>query len=322
MENSVDANGQVHRPVLYQEILDALKPERGGRYVDCTLGAGGHAVGILQHSSPDGLLLGLDLDPHILHIARQRLQQFGGRTTILQASYTKLAEHLQQMGWASIQGVLLDLGVSSLQLDTPVRGFSFQADAPLDMRFDPDGVTTASDLVNTLPEADLAKILFEYGEEPRARQIARAILRNRPLTTTRQLAEVIISIMPFERRGERKQTRRSHIHPATKTFQALRIAVNKELEAIKEVLPQAVSGLAPGGRLAVISFHSLEDRIVKQFFRLESQDCICPPRQPVCTCAHRASLIEITRRPVMAGEAEVLENSRARSARLRVAEKK
>ena len=208
--------------------------------------------------------------------------------------------------------MVLDLGVSSMQLDTPERGFSFRSDAPLDMRFNPAAPTSAADLVNGLPEAELADLIFRYGEERRSRQVARAIVAARPLRTTGQLAEVIAKATTSGKPG---------IHPATRTFQALRIAVNGELEAIEQVLPQAVDALAPGGRLAVISFHSLEDRIVKQFFRRESRDCLCPPRQPMCTCGHRATITEITRKPVQPAETEALQNPRARSARLRVAEK-
>jgi len=199
-----------------------------------------------------------------------------------------------------------------MQIDTPSRGFSFQSEGPLDMRFDPSQPTTAADLVNQLPEDELARILWEYGEEPHSRRIARGIVQSRPINTTRQLAEVVQK----HSRGER-----GRIHPATRTFQALRIAVNEELQALTETLPQAVEALAPGGRLAVISFHSLEDRIVKQFFRRESRDCICPPDQPVCTCGHKASIVEITRKPIEATPEEVQFNPRSRSARLRVAEK-
>ncbi len=199
-----------------------------------------------------------------------------------------------------------------MQLDTAERGFSFQSDAPLDMRFDPSNPVTADDLVNSLSEKDLADLLFRYGEEKRSRKVARAIIRSRPIHSTRQLAEVVSGATHSGRPG---------MHPATRTFQALRIAVNQELEAVEAVLPQAVDSLAPGGRLAVISFHSLEDRLIKQFFRRESQDCICPPRQPVCTCGHHAVIREITRRPVEAGPEEIIENPRSRSAKLRVAEK-
>ena len=279
--------------------------------MDGTLGAGGHAQGILQASAPDGLLLGLDVDPQALQLARQRLAPFASRSFILHASYITLREQIQALGWPLIDGVLLDLGLSSMQLDTPERGFSFQADAPLDMRFDPDNPLTAAHLVNSLSEKELADILYTYGEERRAYQVARAILAARPLHTTGQLAAVVAQVTGSGRPG---------MHPATRAFQALRIAVNHELESLEQVLPQALAALAPGGRLAVISFHSLEDRLVKQFFRRESRDCVCPPRQPICTCGHKASLIEITRQPLFPTEAEVQQNSRARSARLRVAE--
>jgi 16S rRNA (cytosine1402-N4)-methyltransferase len=302
-----------HQSVLYQEILYYLRPHSPERYIDGTLGAGGHAWGILQAAEPDGELLGLDLDPQALALAGQRLAVFNDRATIVQASYTTLLAQMQAIGWENVAGILLDLGVSSMQLDTPDRGFSFQANGPLDMRFSPQIQASAADLVNTLPEAQLADILFRYGEERLSRRIARAIVQARPLQTTHELAEVV-------RRAAGKQS--GHLHPATRTFQALRIAVNGELAAIETVLPQAVQALKPGGRLAVISFHSLEDRIVKHYFRRESRDCICPPEQPVCTCGHVATLVEITRKPVEAGPQEIEQNPRARSARLRVAEKK
>lgn len=301
-----------HRPVLYHEIIHALQPRRGGRYVDGTVGAGGHAWGILDASSPDGRLLGLDVDPQALELARKRLVDFGDRVALVQASYVTLSEQLKRVGWYKVEGVLLDLGLSSMQLDTEERGFSFRSDAPLDMRFDPFNPVRAADLVNQLPEQELADLLYRYGEERRSRQVARAIVQARPLETTLELVHVVARVV----RGEPGQ------HPATRTFQALRIAVNRELEALEAVLPQAVAALASGGRLAVISFHSLEDRIVKQYIRRESRDCICPPRQPVCICGHKASLIEITRRPIRPTETETTANPRARSAVLRVAEKK
>jgi len=301
-----------HLPVLYHEIILALQPRREGFFVDCTLGAGGHAAGILEASQPDGRLLGMDLDPQAIAIARQRLSPFGQRVVIVQASYTSLREQLAILGWPVVHGILLDLGVSSMQLDTPERGFSFQADAPLDMRFDPTNTITADTLVNSLPENDLADIIYRYGEERRAYQVARAIVRARPVHGTGRLAEIIARATRGGRPG---------FHPATRTFQALRIAVNQELEALEAVLPQAVSVLAPSGRLAVISFHSLEDRIVKKYFRQESQDCICPPRQPVCTCGHHASVREINRHPILPVEAEINANPRARSAKLRIIEK-
>ena len=302
-----------HQPVLYQPIIHALQPIGGGYYVDGTLGAGGHAWGILDASGPDGRLLGLDRDPVALQLAQERLASFGQRAILRQASYASLSEQLAALGWPGVQGIVLDLGVSSMQLDAPQRGFSFLADGPLDMRFDPSAPVTAADLVNRLPERELADLLFRYGEEPQARRVAAAIVRARPLQTTGQLASVVAAAKPAARRPA--------MHPATLTFQALRIAVNGELQALETVLPQAVQALAPGGRLAIIAFHSLEDRIVKQYFRRESQDCLCPPRQPVCTCGHRAVLREVTRRPLQPDAAECAANPRARSARLRVAEK-
>jgi 16S rRNA (cytosine1402-N4)-methyltransferase len=303
-----------HEPVLYQEIIHALRPQRAGKYVDGTLGAGGHAWGILQASGVGGRLLGLDVDPQALALARRRLVEYGEQATVVQASYTELSAQLTVLGWEAVNGILLDLGASSMQFDTPERGFSFQADGPLDMRFNPENPVTAADLVNDLPESELADLIYRYGEERRSRQIARALVQARPLETTTQVAEVVAKAAGGRSKGE-------HIHSATRTFQALRIAVNEELQAIEQVLPQAVAALAPGGRLAVIAFHSLEDRIVKQYFRRESQDCICPPEQPVCTCGHKASIEIITRRPIGPTEAEAQVNPRARSARLRVAEK-
>lgn len=302
----------MHRPVLYQEVIENLRPRAGGRYVDGTLGAAGHAFGILQASHPDGVLLGLEVDPSALALARERLAAFGKRAIVVRASYATLSEQVQALGWTEVDGILLDLGVSSMQLDDPERGFSFRTDAPLDMRFDPAQPVSAATLVNTLPEDELADLLFRFGEERRARQVAWAIVRARPVTTTAQLASLVASVTSSGKPG---------MHPATRTFQALRIAVNHELEALERVLPQAVACLAPQGRLAVISFHSLEDRMVKHFFQQESKDCLCPPRQPVCTCGHKASLRLVTRSPIRPSEAEIAANPRARSARLRVAEK-
>ncbi|MBA4379280.1 MAG: 16S rRNA (cytosine(1402)-N(4))-methyltransferase [Anaerolinea sp.] len=303
---------EAHQPVLYHDIILALRPQSGGRYLDGTLGAGGHAAGILAASSPDGLLLGLDVDPQALELARQRLAPFGERACLIRASYTTLSDQLAALAWPAVDGILLDLGASSMQFDTPARGFSFQSDGPLDMRFDPSNPLTAADLVNNLPEAELADLIYRYGEEPASRRIAQAILRARPVCGTQALAEVI---------SKASRGKRGHIHPATRTFQALRIAVNRELQSIEDALPQAVRALEPGGRLAIIAFHSLEDRLVKEFFRRESRDCICPPRQPVCTCGHKASIREITRRPIQAAVEEIQHNPRARSAKLRVAEK-
>ena len=303
---------RAHEPVLYHEILQALKPKNKGFYVDCTVGAGGHALGILQASQPEGKLLGFDLDPQAIALARETLAPHEQRILLFQQSYTTLSQTLKKIKWQWVNGIVLDLGASSMQFDTPERGFSFQKDAPLDMRFSPQAAESAADIVNTYSEAQLAEIIFRYGEERASRRIAQAIIRKRPLHTTFELASVIESVLP--RKGNR-------VHPATRTFQALRIVVNRELDAISEVLPQAIQALAPGGRLAVISFHSLEDRLVKQYFRQESRDCICPPRQPICTCNHHASIIEINRKPIQASETETAFNPRARSAKLRIAEK-
>ena len=301
-----------HHPVLYHEIIHALQPKSPGSYVDGTVGAGGHARGILEACAPDGRLLGIDIDPQALILARENLAPYGQRAHLAQASYSALAELLQDLGWGPIDGLVLDLGLSSMQLDAPERGFSFQHDAPLDMRFDQDIPTRAADLVNLLRQDELADLIYQYGEERFSRQIAQAIVKARPIRTTGQLATVIKTVKPARRR----------IHPATQTFQALRIEVNKELDRLKEVLPQAVANLKTGGRMTVISFHSLEDRIVKEFFRQESLDCLCPPKQPICTCGHKATLKEVTKKPIAPGEAEIKANPRARSAKLRIAEKK
>jgi 16S rRNA (cytosine1402-N4)-methyltransferase len=305
-----------HYPVLYNEIIHGLDPFDGGFYVDGTLGAGGHAWGLLKASSPTGRLLGLDLDPRALELARTKLEEFGDRAVLVHGSYTTIPEQLELLGWGRVNGIVLDLGLSSMQLDTPERGFSFQTDAPLDMRFDPTTGQTAADLVNFLSEVELSDLIYRFGEERQSRRIARAIVQARPLHTTRQLAEVIARAV-----GRGSAGRSARIDPATLTFQALRIAVNRELESVEQILPRAIQVLEPGGRLAVISFHSLEDRLVKQFMRRESQNCICPPRQPVCTCGHRATIRELIRRPVVPQPAEVNQNPRSRSARLRIAEK-
>ncbi|HEX7621506.1 MAG TPA: 16S rRNA (cytosine(1402)-N(4))-methyltransferase RsmH [Anaerolineales bacterium] len=300
-----------HQPVLYQEIIHALRPKSGARYVDGTLGAGGHAAGLLAGSEPGGLLLGLDVDPQALSLATQKLAPYGERAWLKKAPYTSLPSQLAEMGWDSVDGILLDLGASSMQFDNPERGFSFLADGPLDMRFDPSNPLTAAEIINMWPEQELADIIYRFGEETASRRIARAIVAARPVVGTRQLAAII----------ERVKPRHGPHHPATQAFQALRIIVNGELESVEKMLPLAVQALGSGGRLAIISFHSLEDRLVKEYYRRESKDCICPPRQPVCTCGHKASIKEITRRPITPSEEEIIRNSRARSAKLRVAEK-
>ena len=305
-------NGSPHQPVLYKEIIHALQPQAGGRYVDGTLGAGGHARGILEASAPDGQLLGLDVDPQALAIARRYLAPYEGRIHLAQASYTSLSTQLAVLQWDAVDGIVLDLGASSMQFDTPKRGFSFLQDAPLDMRFGPHIPQTAADLVNKYSERELADLIYQYGEERDSRKIARAIVRARPIHTTRELVAAIESVSP--RRGDR-------VHPATRTFQALRITVNDELASIEEVLPQAVAALKPGGRLAVISFHSLEDRIVKDFFREQSRDLVNPPYERIYEVEHKATLKEVHRKPTVPSDEEIKDNPRARSAKLRIAEK-
>ncbi len=301
-----------HQPVLYHEVLDALAPVSGGVYLDGTLGAGGHAEGILQASAPQGKLLGLDLDPQALAIAKRRLRPYQDRAIIQQASYLQAPALLKEIGWKTVDGILLDLGVSSMQIDKPERGFSFMDEGPLDMRFNQEEGVSAEHLVNTLSQEELADIIWKFGEERYSRRIARAIVESRPIHTTLELSALIKQTVPGYT---------AHIHPATRTFQALRIATNKELKTLSSALPDLVKCLTHGGKIAVISFHSLEDRIVKQFFRKESKDCICPPEQPICTCDHVATLKILTKKPIRATNQEIKENARSSSAKLRIAEK-
>ena len=299
-----------HLPVLYAQTLDGLRVTEDGTYLDGTFGRGGHARGVLGKLGAGGRLLLMDKDPEAIAVAER---EFGAdpRVSIRRGSFAGMADWDATAG--GLDGVLLDLGVSSLQLDAPERGFSFQRDEPLDMRMDPSSPETAADIVNTYSEEELASIIREYGEERRARVIARAIVARRPIHTTRQLVDAIEQAVG---RGRERQ-----IHPATLTFQALRIAVNRELDSLVAVLPQA-HGLLDrvGGRLVVISFHSLEDREVKNYLRRESTDCLCPPRTPVCICGHVATLrlVGRLRRP---SDTEVAANPRARSAKLRAVER-
>lgn len=303
-----------HVPVLLDEVIAGLQVEPGGWYVDATVGGGGHAAAILAASSPDGKVLGLDRDLAALEVAADRLSAYQGRFEFVHTSFAHVKEFAQARDFAPIDGILFDLGLSSLQLADAERGFSFMADGPLDMRFDrTSGGPTAADLVNNLSAEALADVLYEYGEETQSRGIARAIVEARPIHKTQELVEVIEGAVG---------RRRGRLHPATLTFQALRIAVNEELEAVKAALPQAVELLRAGGRLAVIAFHSLEDRIVKRFMRRESKDCICPRELPICTCDHEASLDVLTRKPIRTTEEEAAANPRSRSARLRIAERK
>ncbi|MCL4458320.1 MAG: 16S rRNA (cytosine(1402)-N(4))-methyltransferase RsmH [Chloroflexi bacterium] len=303
----------VHIPVLYDEVLQALEPRAGGRYIDCTVGSGGHAAGILELSSPDGTLLGLDIDPMAIVLARERLDSFGSRVTLVREDFIRLKDVAEKYGFKPANGILFDLGVSSFQLGDPARGFSFQVDAPLDMRFDQNQGVTAAEIVNRLGEDELTDLLYRFGEEHRARVIVKAVVKSRqrePIRTTRQLANIIKTVLPG---------RQGRIHPATKTFQALRIAVNHELDNLRVALEEAVNLLSPEGRLVIISFHSLEDRIVKQFLANKAKGCVCPPSSPICVCGWKPSLELSTKKPVRPSPAEVARNRRSRSARMRVA---
>ena len=305
-----------HRPVLLRETIEWLAVERGGLFVDCTVGLGGHSEAILQAAS-DAQVLGIDRDEEALELARKRLAAYGSRFRAVHADFRELTRVLATAKVGPVRGILADLGVSSLQLDSPLRGFSFRHEAPLDMRMDRSSGETASELLDRLPEVEIARLIFEYGEEPRSRRIARAIVRRRergePVETTSDLAQLV------ERAAGPGKKRR--IHPATRTFQALRIAVNAELENLDHFLSEAVDHLEPAGRLAVISFHSLEDRIVKRTLLKLSGRCQCPPRLPECLCGAVQRITILTRRAITSAAAELDENPRARSAKLRGAQK-
>ncbi len=302
---------RMHEPVLLQEVLKFLRPNRAdGTLVDATVGLGGHAEALLERYGA-ARLVGIDRDPRALELARERLGRFEGRVTLVEGRHEQLIDILKQSKVATIGGLIADLGVSSMQFDDPSRGFSFRFDAPLDMRMGPDSAS-AADLVNELDEPALAKILRDYGEEPMAKRIARAIVEARPLETTTQLADVVRSV---------KKSKPHDIDPATLTFQALRIAANEELVGLDQFITDAVEALEAGGRMAVISFHSLEDRIVKRAFRRMEGECTCPPGLPVCRCGAKEMVKVLTKRPMTASEEEVNRNPRSRSAKLRVAEK-
>lgn len=301
----------MHESVLLTETITLLRPNReDGTLVDATVGLGGHAEALLEHY-PRAQLVGLDRDPAAIRHAAERLGRFGSRVALVRGRHEKLIDILKQSQIDTISGLLADLGVSSMQLDDAARGFSFRYDAPLDMRMGPDS-RSAAELVNSLDEEELAAILRDYGEEPQARRIARAIIAARPIETTAQLAGVIRSV---------KKSRPRDIDPATLTFQALRIAANEELVGLDRFLDDAVSVLERGARIAVIAFHSLEDRIVKRAFRRLEGECVCPPGLPVCACGAKRIVKILTGRPVTATEDEVDRNPRSRSAKLRVAEK-
>ena len=307
-----------HTPVLLDEALRHLAVREGGLYVDCTAGAGGHSAAIAEAMGADGRLLCIDQDGEALEFARARLAPYGRRVSFVRGNFRDLDAIAADEGFADVDGVLMDLGVSSIQLDTPERGFAFGLEGPLDMRMDQssDGMT-AADIVNTWDERSLASLFREQGEVRGARRIARAVLAARPLRSTWDLAKAVEQVAG----GARDRTQ---LHPATKVFLALRIRVNGELDSLGTALPLARGLLGfgssrEGGRLVTIAFHSLEDRIVKQFIARESRDCVCPPRLPECRCDHRATLAPLTRRAVRPSEAEVERNPRARSAVLRAA---
>ena len=317
MAEPLGGKGAPHRPVLLEETMRFLASERGGFFVDCTVGLGGHAEAILEGST-DARVIGIDLDKEALDYASKRLRQFGNRFRPVHGNFREIAAIVDDAGEKQLRGVLVDLGVSSLQFDSPTRGFSFRFDAPLDMRMDPASETeTAAELLLQQPEAEIARIPFEYGEERRSRRIAKWIVESRergePIQTTKALADLVQRAVGYSKSRA--------IHPATRTFQALRIAVNRELAGLDQFVAAAIDLLQPDGRFVAISFHSLEDRIIKQELRRLSGYCQCPPRVPVCSCGARRAVELLTRRPVVPDDTEVEQNPRARSAKLRACRK-
>ncbi|MFD1426719.1 16S rRNA (cytosine(1402)-N(4))-methyltransferase RsmH [Kroppenstedtia sanguinis] len=306
-----------HETVMREEAVEGLLVRPGGIYVDCTLGGAGHSLLIAERLGKEGILIGLDQDDQALQAASDRLKGVDCQVHLMKSNFRRLEKVLERLDLERVDGVLFDIGVSSPQLDEGERGFSYQYDAPLDMRMDPDGELTARDVVNTWSEEEIAQILFRYGEEKFSRRIARKIVETRsqrPIETTAELATVVKEGIPAP-------ARRKGPHPARRSFQAIRIAVNDELNALEEGLEQAVRYLNPGGRVSVITFHSLEDRICKRFFQEKAKGCICPPDFPICTCGKTPELRIITKKSLQPSAAETGRNPRARSARLRIAEK-
>lgn len=304
----------MHKPVLLEETINNLVTDRGGVYVDGTLGGGGHLKRLAQELKPEARIFAFDKDKDILEATSRRINY--PHIKFIHADFRFMEEKLYLYGIDKVDGIMLDLGVSSFQLDDPARGFSFHEEARLDMRMNREETLTAWDIVNSYEEEELARIIYEYGEEKFARSIARAIVRQREIKsidTTLELVEVIKKAVPLSYQREK--------HPARRTFQALRIAVNGELDSLRQVLPQAVNLLKPGGRLCIITFHSLEDRMVKNFMQEKARECICPPGMPICVCKHRPELKIITKKPIVPTAEECEDNPRARSAKLRVAEK-
>lgn len=306
-----------HTPVLLQEVLTLLQPSRGGVFVDGTLGGGGHAEAVLRQLPPSGKLIGIDRDTEALAAASARLADYGERFTALHGNFFEMQTLLAEIGIAQVDGILLDLGVSSYQLDTPERGFSYHNDAPLDMRMDKGAALTARDVVNTYSEEALTRILFAYGEERFAKRIAERIVNIRkenPIESTAQLADLVKSAIPGKFRNEPQ-------HPARRTFQAVRIEVNGELDGLREAVQHAHDLLQTGGRLCIITFHSLEDRIVKQAFRTFERPCTCPPSAPVCICGKVPTVRILTKKPLTCSQEEAAANSRSLCAKLRCIEK-
>lgn len=306
-----------HKSVLLQECINALNIRPDGIYLDGTLGGAGHSSQIARRLTEGGRLIGVDRDRTALAAAKERLAPYADRVTLVHSNFAEIDAILDSLGIPAVDGMLFDLGVSSPQLDDASRGFSYMADAPLDMRMDKDDVLTAGEVVNTWPQGELRRILYDYGEERYAPQIAAAICRARekaPVETTLELVDIIRSAMPAQALREKQ-------HPAKRSFQAIRIAVNDELGAVSRMMQAAVGRLNPGGRLAVITFHSLEDRIVKSEMQQAARGCTCPPEFPVCVCGKKPLVKLVTRKPIVSGPAELEENPRARSAKLRVAEK-
>ena len=306
-----------HVPVMLAEVLSFLKPQRGQTFLDCTVGGGGHALEIIKRIVPDGKLVGIDRDEEAIHAAVECLSQYSENVILEKGNFSDLEAIAERLGIKAVDGVLLDLGVSSHQLDAAERGFSFRYDAPLDMRMDTSQAVTARELINSLSERRLAELIWKFGEDRWAKRIAKFIVDRRvrrPIQTTSELVEIILAAVPC---GARTET----IHPATRTFQALRIAVNRELESLQAGLDAAIRLLSPGGRVCILSYHSLEDRIVKEGFAKHAGRCICPPALPGCVCGAEKIIEILTKRPVVPSKAEVQANPRARSARLRAAEK-
>ncbi|HWR23427.1 MAG TPA: 16S rRNA (cytosine(1402)-N(4))-methyltransferase RsmH [Feifaniaceae bacterium] len=307
-----------HAPIMVEEVLSLLAPERGDLFIDGTLGGGGHAEAVLKRLPPDGRLYGIDRDGEAIAESKKRLAPFGERFKALRGNFFDMTALLKEQGIEKADGILLDLGVSSHQLDAPERGFSYHSEAPLDMRMDEDAALSAYDVVNGYPAERLATILREYGEERYAMRIANAIVRarqNAPIASTTALAEIVKAATPAQNRWEGQ-------HPARRAFQAIRIEVNGELNGLEKALAGAAALLNPGGRLCVITFHSLEDRIAKQAFKTLENPCTCPPKAPVCTCGKKPVVRILTKKPVTAGEEELKENFRSRSAKLRAVEKR